>query len=158
MRLTSYSDFALRVLMYLKARPDDRVTIRDIADAYRVSKPHLMKVVNELTRLGYVDAARGRAGGLRLGRPPAEINLGEVVRATEPDFDIVECFGPINRCPIVPACELRGVLASARDAFLAVLDRHTLADLAERPVQLHQLWVKTALQEGGDGDPSHGAG
>ncbi len=142
MRLTSYSDFALRVLMYLKVRPDGRVTIRDIAAAYQVSKPHLMKVVNDLARLGYVDAARGRNGGLRLGRPPEEINLGQVVRATEPDFAIVECFGPGNRCPIVSACDLRDVLAEARDAFLGVLDRHTLADLARRPSQLVELWVR----------------
>ena len=144
MKLTSYSDFAMRVLIYLKIRPDDRVTIRDIADAFRVSKPHLMKVVNELARLGYVDAARGRTGGLKLGKPPGKINLGQVIRATEPDFDIVECFGPDNHCPIVPACELRGLLAEARDAFLAVLDRHTLADLGQQPQQLLQLTLKSS--------------
>jgi len=143
-KLTSYSDYALRVLIYLKAQPEGRVTIQTIADAYGISKPHVMKVVNRLSRLGYVDASRGQGGGLRLGRPPDEINVGRVVRETEPDFHIVECFGPNNRCPIVPACELRNALAEAKEAFLAVLDRYTLADFGKRPLELLELWSRSS--------------
>lgn len=142
MNLTAYSDYALRVLIYLNAhreRPEP-VTIQAVANAYGISKAHLMKVVNQLSQLGYVEATRGRGGGLRLVRPASTVNLGEVVRATEPHFNLVECFGPENRCPIVPACGLRDALQEARAAFLAVLDRYNLEDLSRQRENLLALW------------------
>jgi Rrf2 family nitric oxide-sensitive transcriptional repressor len=133
MRLTNFSDYALRVLMYAAAREGQLITIEETAARYGISRAHLMKVVNLLTREGYLAAVRGRSGGLRLGRPPGEIGLGDEVRATEPDFDLVECFTAGGRCRITPSCRLRGVLGEALTAFAATLDRYTLADLVLRP-------------------------
>lgn len=133
MRLTNFSDYALRLLMYAAAREGELVTIEETAGRYGISRTHLMKVANLLTRAGYLTAVRGRSGGLRLGMPPQEIRLGDVVRATEPDFDLVECFGAGGGCRITPSCRLRGVLGEALFAFIAVLDGYTLADLALRP-------------------------
>jgi Rrf2 family nitric oxide-sensitive transcriptional repressor len=134
-RLTSFSDYALRVLMYAAAHKDALITIEETATRYRVSRTHLMKVVNLLTRAGYLKAVRGRSGGLTLGKPPQDIGLGEVVRATEPDFALVECFATGGHCLITPACRLRGVLGEALQAFNATLDRYTLADLLLDPAQ-----------------------
>lgn len=133
MRLTLFSDLALRVLMFTQASGDRLVTIDEIADAYDISRAHLTKVVNALTRAGYLDAVRGRSGGLRLAMPADRIVLGDVVRATEPDFALVECFGTGNRCAITKCCKLQGVLDDALQAFLNVLDRKTLASIAIRP-------------------------
>jgi Rrf2 family nitric oxide-sensitive transcriptional repressor len=133
MRLTNFSDYALRVLMYAAAREGELITIEETAARYGISRTHLMKVANLLTRAGYLAAVRGRSGGLKLGRPPAEIRLGDVVRATEPDFDLVECFAAGDGCRIAPTCRLRGVLGKALLAFISVLDDYTLADLALRP-------------------------
>lgn len=129
MRLTQYSDFALRVLMYAAAKPEKLLTIEDTARAYGISKNHLMKVVNQLIREGFLIAVRGRSGGFRLGRDPAEIRIGNVVRLTEPDFAIVECFGCDNQCVITRNCSLKKLLAEALQAFLAKLDQKTLKDL-----------------------------
>ena len=107
--------------------------IDEIAGAYDISRAHLTKVVNTLTRAGYLTAVRGRSGGLRLAMPPEEINLGRVVRTTEPDFALVECFSTGNQCVITGCCKLQGVLGEALQAFLAVLDRHTLASIALKP-------------------------
>jgi Rrf2 family nitric oxide-sensitive transcriptional repressor len=134
MRLTIYTDYTLRALIYLGVHRDaDRLsTIGDIAKAYGISENHLMKIVHHLAKQGYVETTRGKGGGMRLARAPERINLGEVVRASEEDLALVECFQPGNRnCPIGPACTLRGILGGALDAFFAVLDRHTLADLIE---------------------------
>jgi Rrf2 family transcriptional regulator, nitric oxide-sensitive transcriptional repressor len=140
MRLTRYTDYALRVLIYVGLKGDGLATIPEIARHYGISRNHLMKVVHELGRQGYVRTVRGRAGGLELARPAAAIGLGEVVRATEDDLVLVECFQPGNTaCRIMPACHLRGVLQEALAAFLAVLDRHTLADLLEEPAPLRRL-------------------
>ena len=133
MRLTHFTDYALRVLMYLgsHARTDRLSTIGDIATAYGISENHLMKVVHHLARHGYIETTRGKGGGMKLARAPEMINIGEVVRGTEDDFALVECFGPNNgdyRCPIVQTCALRGTLAHALDAFFKVLDAQTLAD------------------------------
>lgn len=134
MRLTVYSDYSLRLLMYLAVRPERLSTIREIAGAYNISSNHLMKVVHQLGLAGYVETVRGRNGGMRLGRPAAEIGLGELIRHTEPDLDIVPCFEPENQsCPLRKACRLKGALDKARLAFLGVLDEYTLADLTSTP-------------------------
>ena len=133
MRLTNFSDYALRVLLYAAAPNDELITIEETAKVYGISKAHLMKVANQLTRAGYLKAVRGRSGGLALGMRPNKIRLGDVVRATEPDFALVECFAPDNQCRITPRCRLRGVLKEALGAFIATLDRYTLADLVLRP-------------------------
>lgn len=133
MRLTDFSDYALRVLIYAAVRSDRLITIEETAEVYGISRAHLMKVANQLTRAGYLVAVRGRSGGLRLAKRPDKIGLGDVVRATEPDFRLVECFGPDNRCLISSRCRLRGVFKDALDAFVATLDRYTLADLMLNP-------------------------
>lgn len=140
MRLTAFTDFSLRVLMYLALRPAARPTIGEIAGAYAISKNHLMKVVHDLGGAGYVDAVRGKNGGLRLARPAREIVIGEVVRRTEPDMNLVPCFeAGEGACAIAPACKLRRALLEARAAFLQVLDGYTLADLTENATALDAL-------------------
>lgn len=131
MHLTTYTDYSLRVLMYV-AMKDDLSTIQEIADAYGISKNHLMKVAFELGHYGFLETVRGRKGGLKLARPPEEINLGEVIRLTEENFAMVECFGSGNKCVITAPCRLKGVLSEALKAYLGVLDRYTLADLTKR--------------------------
>lgn len=133
MRLTNFSDYALRVLMYAAAREERLITIDETAKVYGISRAHLMKIVNHLTRAGYLKAVRGRSGGLTLAKRPNMIRLGDVVRATEPDFVLVECFGADGQCVIAPRCRLRGVLAEALEAFVGTLDRYTLADLILSP-------------------------
>lgn len=145
MRLTTFSDYAFRVLIYLGAAPQGLATIADIASAYGISENHLMKVVHHLARLGYVETVRGKGGGMRLARPPGRINVGEVLRATEDGFDLVECMGERESdCRIARACALQGALGEAVAAFLQVLDRYTLADLARPPVA-KVLFAKTAI-------------
>ena len=134
MQLTKFSDYALRVLMYVDAADGRLVTIEDTAASYRISRAHLMKVVNALTRAGFLTAVRGRSGGLKLARPAAEIALGDVMRATEPDFELVECFSTGNQCVIADCCRLPAIVQDALSAFLAVFDRHTLASIALSPV------------------------
>src|SRR5262245_10836436 len=133
MQLTKFSDYALRVLLYAHAAGDRRVTIEEMASSYRISRAHLMKVVNALTRAGYLTAVRGRSGGLTLARPASEIRLGQVIRATEPDFALVECFAIGNQCIITGCCRLPRVLRQALDTFLDTLDQHTLASVALKP-------------------------
>jgi Rrf2 family nitric oxide-sensitive transcriptional repressor len=132
-QLTRYSDYSLRVLIYLALDPERLVTIEDIARSYDISKAHLMKVVHQLGLRGYVETVRGRGGGLRLARRAEEIRVGEVVRSTEENMDLVECFDAASsQCAIETACGLRSVLHEALAAFLAVLDRYTIADLVAR--------------------------
>ena len=133
MQLTMFSDLALRVLMFTQAAGERLVTIDEIANAYGISRAHLTKVVNALTRTGYLTAVRGRSGGLRLARPADQINLGDVIRMTEPDFALVECFATGNQCVITNCCRLQGVFEEALQAFLAVLDRNTLASISLKP-------------------------
>jgi Rrf2 family nitric oxide-sensitive transcriptional repressor len=134
MKLTSYTDYALRTLMYLAMNRDRLVTIQDIADVHRIAKNHLTKVVHQLGMLGLVETVRGRNGGLRLGRDPSEINVGDVVRNTESDFFIAECFDPDKPgCIYSASCSLKGVLGNANAAFLAVLDGVTLDTLLGPP-------------------------
>jgi Rrf2 family nitric oxide-sensitive transcriptional repressor len=136
MRLTRYTDYALRVLMHLAARPERLATIGEMARVHRISQNHLMKVVHDLRKEGFLEAVRGRSGGMRLARPAAEIGIGAVVRHTEEGFDLVDC----GSCVIARACSLTGVLGEAVRAFLAVLDKYTLADLvAARGAGLQSL-------------------
>lgn len=135
MRLTQHTDYALRVLIYLALDRRRRSTIREISEAYGISRNHLMKVVHELAGRGYVHSVRGVGGGIQLRGAPREINLGQVVRDMEPDFGLVECFRPENDCVITPACRLPAVLERAMRSFMTVLDGCTLADLLPRPAR-----------------------
>lgn len=134
MRLTTYTDYSLRTLLHIASNRDRLVTIQEIADLHAISKNHLMKVVHQLGVFGVLETVRGRNGGLRLARDPREINLGAVVRATESDFYMAECFNPAGvPCGLQKDCGLKGVLWDATAAFLAVLDSKTLADLLPEP-------------------------
>ncbi len=140
MRLTQFTDFALRTVLYLGAHPERVVPLQEIAGAYGISYHHLAKVGARLCEIGVTDAVRGRRGGLRLSRTPAEINLGWLVRQTEPDFVLVECFdSETDTCPITSACRLRHVLDDALALFLDVLDGHSLNDFLSTPRQRNQL-------------------
>ena len=139
MKLTTYTDYTLRVLMYLALRPEELSTIQGIAQAYAISESHLMKVVQQLGKSGFVEALRGKGGGLRLAVPASEVRLGAVVRAAEGDGPIVECFADPARCRIMSGCRLAGVLQEAQAAFYAALDAYTLADLVREPAPLAQL-------------------
>ena len=129
MHLTLHTDFALRVLIQVGLNDGKLTTIKEIAQTFDISKAHLMKVVNDLSRKGYLDTVRGRNGGIRLMREPQDINIGEVVRDTEIELNVIGCLGRRGYCPIQRVCVLRGVLSDATEAFLAILDDHTLADL-----------------------------
>lgn len=133
MKLTRYSDYSLRVLMYLALQPDRLATIEEISKAYGISKTHLMKVAHELGRAGYLETVRGRGGGLRLAQDLDAIRVGDVVRHTEGKMDLVECFDEASStCRIESVCSLRGALEAALEAFLSTLDGYTLADLVAR--------------------------
>lgn len=138
MRLTRYTDYAMRVLMYLGVQPDKVCSIAEIARAYGISHNHLTKVAHNLGRAGYVEGVRGRTGGIRLARAAERINVGAVVRQTEHGFDLADC----GSCIIAPACGLTGVLDEALAAFLAVLDRYTLADLLAKQSRLMRLFER----------------
>jgi Rrf2 family nitric oxide-sensitive transcriptional repressor len=129
MRLTQHTDYSLRVLMYLALQGDERSTIAEITEAYGISRNHLMKVVQKLSRMGYVDSTRGSKGGLRLNRAPENIHLGQVVKDMEPDLGLVECFRTELSCVIEPACVLPAIMDRALEAFMAELDKKTVADL-----------------------------
>ena len=130
MNLTLHTDYSLRILLYLAEHTNRPVSTREISEAYGISWNHLVRVVQTLQSHSFVKAAMGRGGGITLARDPAGINIGEVVRRTEPNFRVVECFDlQANTCRILPVCSLRGVLAQALDAFFQVLDAYTLADL-----------------------------
>lgn len=130
MNLTLHSDYSLRILLYLAEHRDRQVSTREISDAYGISRNHLVRVVQTLDSHGFVKASAGRSGGVMLARDPSKINIGGVVRKTEPNFRIVECFDQEqNTCRILPVCSLRGVLQDALESFFAVLDGYTLADL-----------------------------
>lgn len=128
-RLTIYTDYSLRLLMYLAVRDDRLVTIAEVADAYGIAKNHLTKVVHQLGVAGDIETVRGKGGGIRLKKSAESINLGEVVRRTEPDLALVPCFDGVDACAIGKACMLQSTLYDALAAFLAVLDRTTLADI-----------------------------
>ena len=140
MKLTRYTDYALRVPLYLGARPERLCSISEMSRSYGISQNHLMKVVHDLGKAGFVASARGRLGGIRLARPPEEIIIGSVVRHTEDGFDLVDC----GSCIIAPACGLTGVLREALGAFMTVLDSHTLADLLDNQVDFLGLFAPQA--------------
>ena len=140
MRLSYHADYALRLLMYAALKDGDLVQIQEVAGAYGISKNHLMKVAFQLGKLGFLDTVRGRNGGLRLARPPDAILIGDVVRKTEENFTMVECFDPqANGCVITGPCRLRGALHKALNAYLAVLDEYSLADLVKPRSALSRL-------------------
>ncbi|MDF3836552.1 Rrf2 family transcriptional regulator [Cupriavidus basilensis] len=139
MRLTDYTDYSLRTLIYVAVHPGELVTIQRVADAFGIPKNHLIKIVQKLGQAGFLHTVRGRAGGIELGRPAAGINVGEVIRTMESDFHLVECFqGDDNHCIITRVCGLRGVLSAALRAYFEVLDAYTLQDLVEKPAALNR--------------------
>jgi Rrf2 family nitric oxide-sensitive transcriptional repressor len=156
MRLTTYTDYALRVLMYLAAQPQRKPTVGEIAKVHGISRHHLMKVVQGLSRAGFIETARGNQGGLKLNRPAAAIGLGEVVRQTEPDLDIVPCLASegADCCLISPACRLRGALHRAGASFLEVLDEYSLADLVQNREALLALLPTPFPVEAGHTQPA----
>ena len=142
MRLTSFTDYSLRVLMYLAVRTDKNVTISEIATAFRISENHLMKVVHFLGKAELLTSKRGKNGGLALSRPASEIRLGQVVRTTEAKTIPIECFDRhTNKCVITPVCQLKGALLAAVRAFNETLDRYTLADVTGNPQELAKILI-----------------
>lgn len=166
MRLTNYSDYALRSLIYLAVKPEPQVlaNISDIADSYNISKSHLTKIIHQLGQLGYIESIRGKNGGIRLAYAPKDINLGVLIKQIEPDFDLVECFAtPVSSddreprstglpitlineeadksvgCVITPVCQLKGVFFEALTAFITVLEKYTLADIIKNEDELATL-------------------
>jgi Rrf2 family nitric oxide-sensitive transcriptional repressor len=140
MRLSSYSDYALRVLMHAALRPLHLTTIDQVAAGFNISRNHLSKVVHALATHGFLSTQRGIGGGFTLSRPAAEITVGEVVRMTEGDETVIDCISPRNEpCTIFSACRLKGVLAEAADAFFEVLDGYTLDDLLKTKSQIKEL-------------------
>ena len=139
MKLTRFTDYSLRVLIYLGLKDDGRVTIREISEAYGISRNHLMKVVSLLTRMGYLDARRGPGGGIALARSTSDIVIADVVRDMEDDLNMVECFCEGGSCIINPVCELKSVLTQALSAYLDTLERYTLRDLLEPRQQLAEV-------------------
>jgi len=137
MRVSLFTDYALRLLMHVALRDPELVIIDTVAAAYRIPRNHLTKIAHELGRAGFLVTVRGRNGGMRLARPAASIRLGEVVRLGERASPLVECFDPAtNRCVITPVCRLKFLFAEASESFYASLDRHTLADIIARPAEL----------------------
>lgn len=144
MHITRYTDYSIRVLIYLAVQGDRLTTIQEIADSYEISKNHLMKVVHQLNKKGYIETIRGKKGGMRLHMAPADINMGILLRETEQDLSIVECFSSKNACRITPVCGLKSIFAEALGAFLATLDNYTLADVIQdqhRPQLLRLLQI-----------------
>ena len=140
MRLNLQSDYALRLLMHLAVNRNNLCTIAEVATRYKISRNHLMKVAHLLGQEGFIETLRGRSGGLRLAVEPKSIVIGDVVRRTEGDFAVVECFqADSGACLITPACRLKGVLAEAVEAFLSVLDSYSLDDLVRRNPALRDL-------------------
>lgn len=131
MRLTIFSNFSLRLLMYAAAQGDRLITIEEASGVYNISRNHLMKVANTLTKAGYLKAVRGRSGGLTLAKPPHKIRLGDVIRTTEPNFSLAKCFEGNKKC--MRRCRLRRILYEGLDAFNAILDKYTLDDLMLKP-------------------------
>ncbi|MFT4415545.1 Rrf2 family transcriptional regulator [Fredinandcohnia humi] len=142
MRLTNYTDYALRVLMYLAMKPTGELsTIQEIAEVYNISKNHLMKIIHQLGQLGFIETIRGRNGGIRLAKSPKNITIGEVVSKTEEDFTIVDCFKEGgNYCAISPSCKLKHALNEALHAFNKVLYGYTLEDIVTNKEELQILF------------------
>ena len=139
MKLTRFTDYSLRVLIYLGLQSNGRVTIREISESFQISRNHLMKVVSMLTRMGYLDARRGPGGGIALARSADDINLANVVSDMEEDLNLVECFCTGGTCVISPVCELRQALYKALGAYLDTLAKYTLADLLKPGQKLKNI-------------------
>lgn len=139
MKLTQFTDYAFRSLIFLSMKPDELSTVQEIADCYDLSKNHLMKVIQKLGQAGYVETIRGKGGGIRLAMPADEINVGKVVRAMEGPLCVVECMGDHSTCIIDSACVLKGALMRAANAFLEVLDEYSLSDITKRQGELGRL-------------------
>lgn len=156
MRLTKYADLSFRLLMYLAMRRGEPATIQEVSDRFAVSKNHLVKISHQLTRAGLIDSTRGRNGGVCLARPPENITVEEVVRATENNFDLVECFDASqNQCIISEVCKLNGILSAARTAFFEVLRQASLADLVKNSKALDKCLVPLPLKNNATSpDPS----
>ena len=145
MKLTIYTDYSLRVLLYLASKPEATATITEITEYYDISRNHLVKVVHNLGILEFITTSRGKNGGIKLARPAEEIVLSDVVRKTEPDMDLLECFNPkTDNCAISPTCRLKSMLYEGRSAFMAVLEKNTLADAA-KPIAQSKSGGKTVL-------------
>jgi len=141
MKLTHYSDYSLRVLIFLGIRTERLATISEISESYGISRNHVVKVVHHLGQLGYVETLRGKRGGLRLAGKPEDINIGKLVRETEASLQIVECFGDDQACVLSPVCVLKNVLNEALVAFLATLDQYTLKDLIKPAHELDEQLI-----------------
>ena len=140
MYLTTYSDYALRILLYLSLKDPQVSTIQEIASSYNISKNHLMKIVHHLVKAGYVKSIRGRSGGIMLNKPAQLINIGQVIQVTEENFHLTECFNyQNNQCCIVSHCYLKHILNEALTAFLDVLNQYTLQDIQKNSDQLSAL-------------------
>ena len=139
MQLTTHTDYAMRLLIYLHTHPGTPVSVAQVAQAYGISLNHLAKVAQTLTRAGWVVSHRGRHGGMTLDESAYKITLGDVFRVTERNVELVECFGGGSTCPIEPACGLKRVLREASDAFVEVLDQYRLQDMVRRPRKLVSL-------------------
>jgi Rrf2 family nitric oxide-sensitive transcriptional repressor len=149
--LTQFSDYSLRLALYLACHAERVVSVEEVSRAFGISRHHLVKVVQTLTDLGVVAAQRGRGGGMRLAMGPSEINVGWLIRRTEPHLNLVECFDlATNTCPIAPACGLKGALQRAQRAFLSVLDEYTLDDFQSRRRELVHLLDESLSRGGGD--------
>jgi len=148
MQLTQYTDYSLRVLLYLGLNPDRRCTITEISDAFEINRNHLVKVVHNLSSSGWITTIRGKSGGMVLAFPPENINIGAVIRHTEPHFDLLECFdSETNTCSVSPACKLRHALYKARKAFMDVIDSYCLSDVLTNPDDLIQLMDMPRLKK-----------
>ena len=154
MQLTTFTDYCLRVLIFAALQPKDLFTIDAVSGAYGISRNHVTKVVFRLAQLGYLETTRGKGGGIRLGRRPELIVVGRVVRQAEEEFPLVECFKTAGGyCRVEPACILKSAISEALDAFLAVLDRYTLADLVEPQKKLSELLGIPGYDPGKIGGP-----
>lgn len=150
MRLTAFTDYCLRALIFVALKGDELATVDEIAEHYRINRNHLVKVVFRLGQLGYLQTTRGKGGGIRLAGDPAKLNLGRLVRQTEQDFALVECFPERDcLCVIAPACVLKGALRAALNAFFDVLEQYTVADLVKPGRNLARLLAMPAAQVGG---------
>ncbi|WP_372654234.1 Rrf2 family transcriptional regulator [Halobacteriovorax sp.] len=140
MKLTTYTDYSIRVLIYLGINEDRICTSSEISESYNISKNHLSKVIHQLSKLSLIDSFKGASGGIKLALSPEEINIGKLVRQTEPDFHIVECFAPsTNKCKISPSCKLKQILNESTSSFLNNLDKYTLKDILSNSSRLEKL-------------------